>query len=255
MLLHSAENHLRFCTFHSWWSLMPQRPHHGSMSTLTSSPPPSLVWLGSPSLLAPPETGCFNWGEGGCSSWPGCPLMAKDRGRLEGLPLSPPFCFIPSQTGLLLQTHTSAHYTPHTHRHAYTHAHRRFSLNWVLQCVQSKDWDENMRRILQGEFDFHIIFTHVQKQTGYMCVTCHMCTLNVYVCRLTDISVCIKEYLLITKDLKSVKVQPLFISLCVVCVVCSCTCWLVLRLTLNWVWVRVRVNACLGEAVSQWESS
>lgn len=92
-----------------------------------------------------------------------------------------------------------------------------------------------MRRILQGEFDFHIIFTHVQKQTGYMCVTCHMCTLNIYVCSITYMYVCIKEYLLINKDLKPLEVQPVcgVCGVCLVCVVCSRTCCLVLGLTLN----------------------
>jgi len=69
---------------------------------------------------------------------------------------------------------------PNTHQHPGTHTSslthtctsRHFSLNWELQCVQSKDEGKNTgvargeRRTLQGEFDFHLVLTYTHSCTN-----------------------------------------------------------------------------------------
>lgn len=128
------------------------------------------------------------WVKDTCSSRPGCPLMAKDRGRVgenssEQQPNPPPPLLLSALSHLKPCCHYK-HTTPNTHTH--TRAFR-FELSAAVRSKQRLR--QNMRRTLQGEFDFHIIFTRVLKQTRYMCVTCPECTQ--YICMYAYIYVCL----------------------------------------------------------------
>ena len=168
----------------SWIRARGQRSH--TSVSILSRFPSSLPLLSPPSLSrpcltlslpapAPPSQVVFNWGGGADGRRTSAPLSlaalwwgegwrwwwwwwgvrgVQRRVLLSFLPLSI------SNPAVVSNKHTPAHASEHTRSRARAGV---FSLNWVLQCVQSKDEGKNTgvargeRRTLQGEFDFHII--------------------------------------------------------------------------------------------------
>ena len=150
-----------------------------TLSLPAPSPPSQVVfnWGGGADgrrTSAPLSLAALWWGEGWRWWWCGVGGVQR-RVFLSFLLLSI------SNPAVVSNKHTPAHASEHTRSRARAGV---FPLNWVLQCVQSKDEGKNTgvvrgeRRTLQGEFDFHIILpahTHTRTHTRHTHTYEHTC--------------------------------------------------------------------------------